>query len=209
MTVRASGKAGEGQDETGIVGAAISINGLTYIRNFVDRTTHDDLLRQVDASPWSDALKRRVQHYGYRYDYKARQIDASMAVTPFPPWARLIADLLCVQGLAPHMPDQLIVNEYLPGQGISGHVDCVPCFTDTIISVSLGSACVMEFTHIKTRQVASVLLEQGSAVVLRAEARYGWKHGIRARKIDRIEGSTIERARRVSLTFRKVILNQN
>ena len=43
------------------------------------------------------------------------------------------------------MPDQLIVNEYQPGQGISAHIDCEPCFKNTIVTVSLGSVYEMDF----------------------------------------------------------------
>ena len=35
------------------------------------------------------------------------------------------------------------VNEYLPGQGIAQHVDCVPCFGGTVASLSLLSPCTM------------------------------------------------------------------
>src|SRR5262249_22705703 len=113
---------------------------------------------------------------------------------------------LCEQGLVPVRPDQVIVNEYLPGQGIANHIDCQPCFTDTIISLSLGSPCVMDFTHKQTQQVISLLLESRSLVVLQGEARYDWMHGIPARKSDRYGGMMILRERRVSLTFRKVIV---
>ena len=44
------------------------------------------------------------------------------------------------------MPDQVIVNEYEPGQGIAAHVDCVPSgFSGTIASLSLLSSCTMHF----------------------------------------------------------------
>lgn len=43
----------------------------------------------------------------------------------------------------PELPDQLIVNEYPAGEGIEAHIDA-PLFTDTIVSISLGSSCIME-----------------------------------------------------------------
>lgn len=183
-----------------------AIVGLKYIKDFIDQEKHDDLLRQVDAASWLTDLKRRVQHYGYKYDYKSRYVDYSMRIGPLPAWAAELAEVLCERRLAPECPDQVIVNEYRPGQGIANHIDCQPCFTDTIISVSLGSPCVMDFTHKQTRQVIPVLLEPRSLVILQAEARYDWLHGIPARKTDRYQGRTIQRQRRVSLTFRKVIV---
>jgi alkylated DNA repair dioxygenase AlkB len=42
----------------------------------------------------------------------------------------------------------------------------------------------MNFTHRSTGEVVPVLLEVGSAVILTGEARYGWMHGIPARRKD-------------------------
>lgn len=48
----------------------------------------------------------------------------------------------------PEMPihfDQLIVNQYEPGQGIESHIDKPALFEGIIASISLGSDCFMEF----------------------------------------------------------------
>jgi alkylated DNA repair dioxygenase AlkB len=184
-----------------------SIPGLQYIRDFIDQQKHDDLLCQIDSFPWLTDLKRRVQHYGYKYEYKSRSVNNSMRIGPLPQWAEELADILCERRLAPERPDQVIVNEYRPGQGIANHIDCVPCFTDTIISLSLGSPCVMDLTNKETRQVLPLLLEPRSLVIMQGEARFAWMHGIPARKTDQYQNRTIQRGRRVSLTFRKVILD--
>ena len=107
----------------------------------------------------------------------------------------------------PEVADQVIVNEYLPGQGISAHIDCEPCFKDTIVSMSLASNCIMYFTNESDRTLKiPVLLEPRSIVVLTRQARYEWMHSITARRYDEWEGIRLERGRRVSLTFRKVIV---
>lgn len=103
------------------------------------------------------------------------------------------------------MPDQIIINEYQSGQGISTHIDCVPCFSNTIASLSLGSPCVMDFAHSETGKKSSLLLEPRSLLVLSGDARYLWQHSIAGRKTDRFNGQTIQRTRRISLTFRKVL----
>ena len=41
--------------------------------------------------------------------------------------------------------DQLIVNEYQPGQGISPHIDNQTLFGDVVVSVSLSSNTIMTF----------------------------------------------------------------
>ena len=181
------------------------IVGLRYISDFINREQHDELLRQIDVQPWLTDLKRRVQHYGYRYNYKSRSVDQTMRIGPLPHWVDELAGMLCNQGLMTEKPDQVIVNEYLPGQGIANHIDCVPCFADTIISLSLGSACVMELTNKKTGQLVPLVLEPRSLVVLKDEARFVWTHGIPARKSDKVGERVINRRRRVSLTFRNMI----
>jgi alkylated DNA repair dioxygenase AlkB len=187
----------------------IPIAGLRYVSNFVVAEVHDQLLRAIDANTWMTDLKRRVQHYGYRYDYRSRSVDYSMRIGELPPWASDLANQMHAEGYFPQVPDQLIVNEYLPGQGISNHIDCEPCFTGVIASLSLGSTCVMNFTNKATETVIPVFLEQRSLVVLERDARYAWMHGIPGRKSDVIAGRNVKRSRRVSLTFRKVILTES
>jgi len=77
------------------------------------------IVTSIDAMPWSAELRRRVQHYGYKYDYKTRSIDESMRTKLLPPWAVSLGNRLVKRGLFPQVPDQVIVNEYLPGQGIT------------------------------------------------------------------------------------------
>ncbi|GAX34337.1 alpha-ketoglutarate-dependent dioxygenase AlkB [Nodularia sp. NIES-3585] len=182
------------------------VKGLKYIPEFITQSEHNYLIKQVDNQPWLSDLKRRVQHYGYKYNYKARAIDTSMHIGALPDWALDLAYKLYNANFIDSIPDQVIVNEYLPGQGISSHIDCVPCFSDTIISLSLGSACIMDFTNPSTDEKIPVLLEPKSIVLLKEDARYKWTHSIAARKTDKFQEKVITRERRISLTFRKVIL---
>lgn len=187
---------------------AVDIPGLHYCSHYITPEEQSGLLAIIDQQPWLTDLKRRVQHYGYKYDYKARMVTPELYLGSLPDWLLPLAIRLHKDGLFSALPDQAIINEYLPGQGISVHVDCVPCFGKEIASLSLGSACVMEFTHphhIKQTKV----LEPCSLFVLSGPARYEWQHCIPARKSDVIGGTKINRARRVSITFRKVILNHS
>jgi alkylated DNA repair dioxygenase AlkB len=185
---------------------ASSIKGLTYLPNFIDAIEVQNLIASINAQPWLSDIKRRVQHYGYKYDYKARTIDYSMFLGQLPFWALPIANRLHNEKYIDAIPDQLIINEYEPGQGIANHIDCEPCFGDTVISVSLGSSCVMDLINVKTKQKIELMLESGSLVVLSGEARYKWTHGIAQRKTDICNGIKRNRSLRISMTFRKVIL---
>lgn len=48
-------------------------NGLTYLENYISEDEASRLVQEINAAPWRTDLKRRVQHYGHRYDYKARK----------------------------------------------------------------------------------------------------------------------------------------
>lgn len=184
----------------------LEISGLTYIPAYIDPHMQGQLLTHIDISPRLTELKRRVQHYGYRYDYKSRNLDKDSYLGPLPAWLQPICQKLYSDDIFPQAPDQVIVNEYEPGQGISAHIDCVPCFDDTIASLSLGSTCVMDFANPKTGAKKSILLEEGSLIILTGEARYEWTHAIAGKKSDIVNGMKFYRGRRASLTFRNVIL---
>lgn len=182
----------------------INIPGLVYYPDLLNKEDQDKVISEIDKMPWSNSLSRRVQHYGYEYNYKNRSINTSMKLGKLPEFSIPVEACLMAFKLIDEFPDQLIVNEYLPGQGIAAHIDCEPCFKDVIVSVSLGWAYEMIFTEIKTKRQESLLLEVGSALVLRGEARYNWMHEIKRQKND----GDIPRQRRISLTYRNVILNE-
>jgi alkylated DNA repair dioxygenase AlkB len=185
------------------------VKGLKYITNFLNANECESLVKIINSHPWLSDIKRRVQHYGYKYDYKARNIDTKMFLGKLPAWAGIIGERLYKEGYINAIPDQVIINEYLPGQGISNHVDCEPCFGETIISISLCSTCIMDFIHTQLKDKVEVLLEPGSLVVINDDARHIWSHGIQARKTDVYGGRRIDRLTRVSMTFRKVILHEH
>lgn len=160
------------------------------------------LLAAVDSQPWQSDLRRRVQHYGYRYDYRARSVKPDMYLGPLPPWALALAQRLYSARIFSTPPDQLIVNEYEPGQGIAPHIDCVSCFGPVVASVSLGSTCIMELA--RDEESLALLLHPGSLLILAEDARFHWRHGIRARRSDLHAGLRWVRSRRISLTFRTV-----
>jgi len=91
------------------------IPGLTYIPEYIDSLQEAELINIIDGQPWITDLKRRVQHYGYRYDYKARNITSDLQLGPLPDWLSHYCQKLHFGGLFPAGPDQVIINEYEPG----------------------------------------------------------------------------------------------
>ena len=105
-----------------------------------------------------------------------------------PPWtqdlAELVSEFLVHGGVvargAPLGFNQMIVNRYSPGQGISAHVD-LAAFGDVVVSVSLESAATMDFSPKEGGGgKVGVLLEPGDLLVLSGQARWDWLHGISA-----------------------------
>jgi alkylated DNA repair dioxygenase AlkB len=185
----------------------MAVPGLGYQPDWLDEAAQRQLLRHIDAAQWSTELRRRVQHYGHRYDYGRRAVadpaDSRIA-TPVPDWARTLCTRLHDEGHLAEPADQIIVNEYLPGQGISAHTDCVPCFGPAVAAVSLGSACTMDFTSPDLDRVP-IWLQPGSLCVMTGPARYTWRHAIPARKSDPTPHGRVQRGRRVSVTFRTIL----
>lgn len=185
-----------------------NINGLLYLENWISDDYQNHLISIIDSMPWLTSLKRRVQHYGYIYDYRK----ASTFITSnknnylgeLPEFLREIGRRLVSENFYSEEPEQVIINEYLPGQGIANHVDCIPCFGDTVVSLSLGSQCVMDFKHPKNETINKILMPK-SIVCLKDEARYEWSHGIRQNMTDIIGTNRVNRGRRISITFRNII----
>ncbi|KJF75128.1 alpha-ketoglutarate-dependent dioxygenase AlkB [Agrobacterium arsenijevicii] len=185
--------------------ASILPPGVAYFGDFLTHEEEALVAARLDVGEWNNVLKRRVQHFGYRYDYKARAITADSYLGTLPTWLGVLAERLVTEGYCRNLPDQVIANEYLPGQGISAHVDCVPCFDDTIVSISLLSACEMIFRELHGTRSHGIVLTPRSGILLGDTGRYDWTHEIPARKSDIVNGVKTARSRRVSLTFRKVI----
>lgn len=183
------------------------ISGLDIHLAFLSDQESMELLSCVDSQLWLGELARRVQHYGWKYDYRKRIVEPDAFLGDLPPHFELLATKIAELGYMSHAPDQVIVNEYLPGQGVAAHIDCEPCFGPEIATLSLGDEYPMVFTHNPTGRRREFWLPVGSLCVMSGEARYEWSHQIEKRKSDRVTGARKLRHRRVSVTFRKVIVS--
>jgi alkylated DNA repair dioxygenase AlkB len=182
------------------------IPGLQLIRNFLNAELQHELITQIDAQPWSTVLKRRVQHYGAVYDYSKRSVvqSSKQVLMPLPDWSKQVVNRVIQAGMTTTPFDQIIVNEYLPGQGIAPHVDSSK-FGPEIVTISLGSTCIMTFSNMDRNKCVDIWLEPGDLMRLTGDARQRWCHQIRPRKRDSYQGRNVIRQRRISLTFRTVV----
>ncbi len=189
----------------------LGIPGLDYLPDFLDEAEESRIVEEIDRGEWSSELSRRVQHYGWLYDYRRRTVADSMRLGDLPTWAATIARRLVRASVLPEMPDQVIVNEYHGDQGISRHIDG-PRFADGIAMISLLESWEMVFRREDDRKdKRAFVLERRSAAIMTGEARYEWTHEIPKRKSEPAAATgggrrgRTPRGRRLSLTFRKVL----
>jgi len=173
-----------------------SIDGLNYVPDFLTKEEDDRLLALIEAGEWNTQWSRRTQSYGSSYD-GTQSFSKEM-----PYWADALAERLYKEGLTPILCNTMLINEYLPGQGIAPHVDYHP-YDRTVVSISLGSPCIMDLEHVEGYEKHEIWLDPCSALIMDGESRYEWKHGIAARKKDSWNGAFFQRGRRVSMSFRK------
>jgi alkylated DNA repair dioxygenase AlkB len=171
------------------------IPGLSYRPNYITPAEEAELVAAIDQEDWDTTWDRRRQPYGAAYGAGAQ------TQRPIPAWGQKLAQRMHWEGISERVFDQLLINEYLPGQGIALHRDYSP-FDRTVVSLSLLSPCVMDFRRADGQVSASLQLEPRSLLVLSDAARYQWQHGIARRKNDRWHGLLVPRSRRLSVTFR-------
>ena len=179
--------------------------GLIYRPDFITEEEETKLLEWIDGAEWSEVLQRRVQHYGWRYDYKKKRIDESDRAPELPEWAHELGHRLVDEGLMANLPDQVIINEYVGDQGIGPHIDHPDDFAEHMATISLLETWLMFFHRESDGKKLPKHLERRSVAVLTGDARYKWKHEIPQRKTVPAmdgKGKRVPRSRRISLTFR-------
>ena len=191
------------------------VPGLFYIANYITQqeekcylewlnndtvVVDDDVKQQQQWSPVGISQRsRKVLQFGSSYSYSDKT-SKKLSDIPIPTCLDCLfnSERHPCPPLVDWHPDQLIINRYLPGQGISPHIDSPTLFGDTIACVTLGSATTILFSRQDQDEVVKVLVEPRSLYVLTKDARYQWKHGIAPLKKD----GSLSRKTRFSLTFR-------
>lgn len=172
-----------------------------YIANYITSDEESQLLSYIKkATKWNTSLERRTLHMGYEYDYTRK--NTLIEAEPIPDWLEWLRQRVS-ESFGMNF-DQVLINEYIPGQGISKHIDNMVLFENVVVSITLGSQCTMVFEKVKSDKKIDILLERRSAVVLSGKFRDKWTHMIPARKSDKVDGKTVKRDIRLSITFRKI-----
>jgi len=169
---------------------------LTYYKTVVDskfETEFMAFLNRKDAN-WEVAPHdRKVQQFGFRYDYKTKTV-AKTPTTAIPEILQTLIKQLQVHWR--DTPNQVIVNVYEKCDFIDPHTDHKD-FGDEISTLSLLSDTIMQFERRDRIDVFSDVfsqnLERYSLLVMRGRIRHDYLHSIPPVS-----------SRRVSITFRKV-----
>lgn len=186
-------------------------DGLFYLDNIIVKDKEKELFDFLDednGKKWkslSDSKNsRKVQHYGYLYNYKSGNVKEKG--DDIPKEFQFLIDHLneeCNKKLGKTYDfNQVIVNNYDPGQGISAHTD-VKDYGEVIGCYTIGSGATMRFT--KGEDIMyDLYVKAKSLYIMSGDSRYKWKHEMCGKKTDIINEKRVKRDRRVSITFRYV-----
>uniref|UniRef100_A0A183CF27 Fe2OG dioxygenase domain-containing protein n=1 Tax=Globodera pallida TaxID=36090 RepID=A0A183CF27_GLOPA len=218
----------------------MSIERIHYVPDFVTVEEERQLMERVYGVPkpkWRTLARRRLQNWGGTLAGSAETGKQFLLQDEqLPEWLEHCIDkIMALDSGSPltnfpaeNRPNHVLVNEYLPGQGIMPHTDG-PAFYPLISTISLGSHTMLDFydqdpsDSSRRTSVGSVLLERRSLVLIAGHA-YQMLHGIEERNTDQIESvdallnrsalsksaiamvdhGELDRQTRVSLTIRNV-----
>jgi DNA oxidative demethylase len=178
-------------------GIASEPAGLRHAQEFISVKDEVDLLEFVSSlvlTPITirgNPSLRTAAHFGLRYDYGSRVLQRAAPVPP--KLDSVIRRAEVFSGLAIGSVDEALVNRYPQGAGIGWHSDAD--VYRTIIGISLGGACTIQFRTKDSveRRVFELQLAARSIYVLSGPVQALWQH--------RIPTTTAER---FSLTFRSL-----
>ncbi|KAE8658332.1 inactive serine/threonine-protein kinase [Hibiscus syriacus] len=116
---------------------------LFYIPDFITDSEQAQLLNNIYQAPvskWKSLKNRRLQNLGGVVHEKG------LLTQDLPPWLSKITERIREEsGLFPSAINHVLINEYLPNQGIMPHQDG-PAYYPVVAILSLGSPVVMDFT---------------------------------------------------------------
>ncbi|PWA92937.1 Oxoglutarate/iron-dependent dioxygenase [Artemisia annua] len=120
-----------------------SVPTVYYIPDFISDTDQTQLLNKIYTAPvskWKSLKNRRLQDWGGIVHGKG------LLPQDLPSWLTKITEKISEESsLYPSAINHVLINEYLPNQGIMPHQDG-PAYFPVVAILSLGSPVVMDFT---------------------------------------------------------------
>ncbi len=161
------------------------IEGLEYLPDFMSQPECAGLLEAVAALPLEEArykqftAKRRVIHFGGRYDFSNNEL---LPGGPLPEVLLPVRERIgAAAGVDPNTFSHAMIAEYRPGVQLGWHRD-VPDF-ELVAGLSLGSSARLQFRpyppkDVSRKQYLNAALAPGSLYILRGPARWEWQHRV-------------------------------
>ena len=211
----------------------MDLPGFFYFENIVENSTelmaYLEAQKWSGVSKNPTGNGRKVLQYGYEYDYGSRNV-SSKKIEDIPELLTVLqtcafteltklgliksrsdfttcksadADLIEEEITRGNLLNQCIVNKYELKQGISAHIDKLE-FGPVIVCFTLGSGTVIHFKNTKTSEIIEKYVSPNSLYIMSGESRLLWTHEIKPRLTDKIDGKSVSRGIRISVTFRSV-----
>ncbi|KAK9058515.1 hypothetical protein SSX86_023357 [Deinandra increscens subsp. villosa] len=177
-----------------------SVPTVFYIPDFIPYPDQTLLLNHINTAPvskWKVLKNRRLQNWGGIVHEKG------LLPQDLPPWLTKITKRISDESsLFPSAINHVLINEYLPNQGIMPHQDG-PAYFPVVAILSLGSPVVMDFTphsslfdsssniedkdpiegadhgNLPNYPPFSIALMPGSLLIFKDVAYSGYLHGIK------------------------------
>ncbi|XP_012219453.2 alpha-ketoglutarate-dependent dioxygenase alkB homolog 6 [Linepithema humile] len=195
-----------------------------YIPNFITEEEEKQVMKYINNAPqpkWMQLSNRRTQIWG------GIMLPKGMIADEIPSWLQKYIDKVTALNVFESgvVPNHVLINEYLPGQGIMAHTDG-SLFYPVVMTISCGSHTLLDFyKRLDTTEQQqpklefSLLLERRSLLILQKDLYHNYLHSIAERDTDDISGTsiknlhmcmekfteeqTIKRGTRLSLTIRR------
>nr|WBF70433.1 hypothetical protein [Megavirus caiporensis] len=177
---------------------AFDIPGLWYIPNYLSNDTIKSIEKKINKIKFEPITNspnsRLVAHFGYRYSYDRSGIQLA---DPVPlDLSNLVSmdniNNIIGEKIIDKEFDQLIINEYKPGQQISFHTDHTKQFGPIIACITIGESVPIKFKY--GNIIKEINIETGSIYIMTRGSRYQWQHSLK----NNSQGT------RYSLTFRTI-----
>ncbi|KAF7391372.1 hypothetical protein HZH66_009852 [Vespula vulgaris] len=154
-----------------------------YIPNFITEEEESQITKHVNTVPlpkWTQLSYRRLQNWGGIPHPKG------MIAEEIPSWLRNYVDRITSLNVFERdkPPNHVLINEYLPAQGIMAHSDG-PLFYPIVTTISCGSHTLLDFYK-------------------RNDVMEGMIKNLDMCAVEYKEGQVLERSTRLSLTIRHV-----
>ncbi len=141
------------------------ISGLKVIRNYITSDDENNILSAINQSS------------GYRHQGSYRNmIRLWVKAVHLPMMKSLCQRLLDDEGLTLKSHQSVLVNEYLPNQGIAPHIDA-PEAGEKVAILGLMSSADLVFKRPNYNDV-TITINPCDLVVLEGEVRHLWTHEI-------------------------------